>query len=134
MGNFRDLAVWRRALDYSLAIYRVTETFPAAERYGLTAQLRRAAVSVHSNIAEGSRRRSDGQLIYFLGVAQGSTGEIESQLEMAAALGLVDESSRTTLIREAQGISRMLTGLMESLRLRRPRRSASDFRLPTSDS
>jgi four helix bundle protein len=139
MGNFRALSVWRRALNYSLTIYRATESFPGAERYGLTSQLRRAAVSVHSNIAEGSRRRSDGQLHYFLGVAQGSTGEIESQLEMAAALGLLDEANRTELVREAQDISRMLTGLMEYLRLRRttgrkPQRSASHIRLPTSDS
>lgn len=85
-ASFRELAVWQRAIELTLAIYKLTATFPDAEKFGLTNQLRRAAVSVASNIAEGSGRTTKGEYIQFLGHARGSISEVETQLVISAAL------------------------------------------------
>ena len=82
-----DLKVWCDALDLVEAIYRITSSFPTDERFGLTSQLRRAAVSVPSNIAEGSARRTRAELLQFLYVARGSLAEIETQIQIARRLG-----------------------------------------------
>lgn len=82
--RFRQLDVWNEAMSLARAIYRFTATFPSAERFGLIAQLRRAAVSVPSNIAEGSVRRSRKQFCHYLEIALGSLAEIETQLEIAS--------------------------------------------------
>jgi four helix bundle protein len=82
-GRFRDLRVWKEAVDLARAIYRLTATFPPDEKFGLTAQLRRAAVSVPSNIAEGSVRHSRRDFCRFLEISLGSLAEIETQLEIA---------------------------------------------------
>ncbi|MGH7508809.1 MAG: four helix bundle protein [Gemmatimonadales bacterium] len=87
MGNFRELVVWRRAQDLALAVYRSTSSFPKEERYGLSAQMRRAAVSVSSNIAEGCGRQGDRGLARFLQIARGSVRELECQLLLSCELG-----------------------------------------------
>jgi four helix bundle protein len=82
-GTFRDLEVWQKAFSLSLTVYSATRTFPKEETYGLASQLRRAAVSVVSNIAEGKGRSSDKELLHFLSNASGSLFELETQLELA---------------------------------------------------
>ena len=115
MGNFRDLAVWNRAHHLALRIYAATARMPFHERFGLVAQLRRAAVSVASNIAEGAGRGRDGEFRAFLGVARGSLHELEAQLLLASDLSLIDRDLAAGLEAEIQETSRMLTGLIDHL-------------------
>ena len=89
--NHKDLEVWKKAMDVVEQIYLLTSTFPSSELYGLTNQLRRAAVSIPSNIAEGSARKGDKELLYFINIATGSLAEIETQLLIGARLKYVDE-------------------------------------------
>jgi four helix bundle protein len=114
MGNYRQLAVWKRAHGFVIKVYRSTETFPDRERYGLTAQLRRAAVSVISNIAEGSGRQGDREQIRFLKIARGSVCETECQLLLSRDLGYLDAPAWKLLDQDCQEISRMLNGLVRS--------------------
>jgi four helix bundle protein len=86
-STHRDLAAWREAMQLVAVVYRYTEDFPKKEVFGLTAQIRRAAVSAPSNIAEGAARNSSGELLQFLGIACGSLAELETQLELAVQLG-----------------------------------------------
>lgn len=89
--NHKDLEVWKKAMDLVEQIYLLTSTFPSSELYGLTNQLHRAAVSIPSNIAEGSARKGDKELLYFINVATGSLAEIETQLMIGARLKYLDE-------------------------------------------
>jgi four helix bundle protein len=114
MGNYRQLSVWKRAHRFVLGVYRSTGTFPDGERYGLTAQLRRAAVSVVSNIAEGSGRQGDREHMRFLKIARGSVCEIECQLLLSRDLGYLDADAWKLLDNDCQEISRMLHGLVRS--------------------
>jgi four helix bundle protein len=116
MGNFRDLEVWKRAHAFSLGVYKSTCLFPSHERYGLTAQLRRAAVSVVSNIAEGAGRQNDREMTTFLRIARGSVRELESQLLLSRDLGYIEPAAWGELDTEAQDISKMLNRLICSLR------------------
>ena len=84
--NHKDLDVWKRSMDLVEEIYKITSHFPSSEVYGLTSQLRRAAVSVPSNIAEGASRKGDKELLYFVNVAIGSIAEIETQMLIAVRL------------------------------------------------
>jgi four helix bundle protein len=88
---FQDLTVWQRAMEMSECVYRLTKTFPKEELYGLTSQLRRASISVASNIAEGRGRSTTGEFRQFLSIAQGSTFEVHTQLLMAKRLQFGDE-------------------------------------------
>ena len=112
---FQDLAVWQRAMEMTACIYALTKTFPKDELYGLTSQLHRAGVSVASNIAEGRGRMSDGEFRQFLGIAQGSTYEVHTQLLVAKRLKIGDE----TMLRNAEALcietSKMLGAFIESL-------------------
>jgi four helix bundle protein len=91
LAGFRELVVWQRAIENSVAIYKLTSRFPSQEVYGLTSQLRRASVSVASNIAEGYGRTSSGEYRQFLGMARGSNSEVETQLVIAKKLEFADE-------------------------------------------
>jgi len=86
--SFRDLLVWQRSIQMSVAIYKLTAIFPKEETYGLSSQLRRAGVSVASNIAEGYARSSTGEYKQFLGIARGSNSEVQTQLVIARELGI----------------------------------------------
>lgn len=86
LGDHRELIVWQKAMEIVVGIYRLTKTFPAEERYGLTSQMRRAAISIPSNIAEGRRRNSENDYQRFLTIAFGSGAELETQLEIAERL------------------------------------------------
>jgi four helix bundle protein len=99
--SFRELVVWQRSVQLATAIYTLTRGFPKDELYGLTSQIRRAAVSVPSNIAEGQGRLSTGEFRQFLGIARGSNFELQTQLEVARALKMGDFK----LIDEAEGLS-----------------------------
>ena len=112
---FQDLNVWQRAMEMTVCIYGLTRTFPADELYGLTSQLRRAGVSVVSNIAEGRGRITDGEFPHFLGIAQGSTYEVQTQLLVARQLKMGDE----TMLGKAEALcietSKMLGAFIQSL-------------------
>ncbi len=109
--RFEKLDVWQKTMAWIRRVYGVTGTFPEAERYGLSAQLRRAAVSVASNIAEGTGRNTDADFVRFLEVAYGSLMEAVCQCQIAADLGYIDHGASSELRREAAEIARMLTGL-----------------------
>ncbi len=89
-GDFKQLIVWQKSMDLVEMIYRITESFPSKEIYGLSSQMRRAAVSIPSNIAEGRRRRTTQDYKHFLHIAYGSAAEIETQIEIAKRLGYID--------------------------------------------
>ena len=112
MQNFRDLKVWRKAHDVTLSVYKVTESFPASERYGVTSQMRRAATSVPSNIAEGCGRGSNADLGRFLHIAFGSASELEYFLLLARDLEFLDGVAHDTLDTDIQEIKRMLASLI----------------------
>jgi len=115
-GSFRNLLLWQRAVELSLAIYKLTDSFPASELYGLTNQLRRASVSVASNIAEGYGRSTRGEYVLFLGHARGSNCELQTQLEIASRLGMGPAEECQTADHLAQEVGRMLVVLMRRLR------------------
>lgn len=116
MGDYRRLSVWKRAHDFTLAIYRSTGSFPDCERYGLTAQLRRAAISVVSNIVEGASRHSDRELARYLQIAHGSACEVECQLLLSRDLGYLQSDNWVVINAECREIGKMLNGLIRSLR------------------
>lgn len=86
--SFRELIVWQRSIQLAVAIYKLTRAFPREEMYGITSQMRRTAVSIPSNIAEGQGRLSTGEFRQFLGIARGSNFELQTQIEIARALGI----------------------------------------------
>ena len=113
--SFQDLQVWRRSIQMTVAIYHATQTFSPDERFGLTSQLRRASVSVASNIAEGYGRGSRGEYKQFLGMARGSNSEVQTQLFIARQLGFGDSGSLTEAEGLSQEVARMLTSLLQKL-------------------
>ena len=114
-NSFRDLLVWQRAIQMSLAIYRLTSGFPKEELYGLTSQIRRAGVSVASNVAEGYGRLSTGEYKQFLGMARGSNSEVQTQLVIARELGYGNQQ----VLHEAESLSfevgKMLLAILRKL-------------------
>lgn len=115
-GSFKDLIVWQRAVELSLAIYKLTSGFPSTEQFGLTNQLRRASVSIASNIAEGYGRPTRGEYLQFLGHARGSNCEVQTQLVIAAGLGFGAEAKRQQAEGLCDEIGRMLVVMMRKLR------------------
>jgi S23 ribosomal protein. len=115
MGDFKDLKVWQRARRFAGLIYWVTDGFPPKEQYGLTAQIRRAAVSIMSNLAEGSGRGSDRELLRFVRIALGSSREVESHLILAHDLHFAELERLQALRQEAEEIRRMLARLAQRL-------------------
>lgn len=119
MGNIRthrDLIAWQEAMRLVEMVYRETATFPREETYGLTVQMRRSAVSVPSNIAEGSARNSTKELVQYLGVASGSLAELETRLELAMRLGVGRGDPECT--KQVSRVGKLLVGLRNSLRSR----------------
>ena len=113
--NYRDLVVWQKAMDLVEIVYAVTANFPSDERFGLTSQVRRAAVSIPSNIAEGEGRRSRNEFGHFLSVAYGSLREVETQLLIAVRLGYAIAEYCQPAFDLADEVGRMLNGLSRSL-------------------
>jgi four helix bundle protein len=113
--SYKDLLVWQKAMDLVTAIYQSTAAFPTDERFGLTSQLRRAAVSIPSNIAEGQGRLSEREFRQFLGQARGSLMEVETQLQIAQNLGYIEPSRKLELLKACGEVGRILNGLMASI-------------------
>ena len=116
--SFRNLEVWKRSIELTLAVYKLTSSFPDSERFGLTNQLRRASVSVASNIAEGYGRSTKGEYIQFLGHARGSNSEVETQIVISKALGFGSKEMLDAAEGLCSEVGRMLGGLIKSLRPR----------------
>jgi four helix bundle protein len=114
--SFKDLVVWQRAIQLSSEIYRLTASFPAFEQFGLVSQMRRASVSVASNIAEGWGRSTKGEYRLFLGHARGSNCELQTQLIIANSLGFGDKGSHEQVEKLSADVSRMLIALSSKLR------------------
>jgi four helix bundle protein len=115
IGGYRDLDVWQLAMEIVVSIYHITRAFPAEEKFGLTAQLRRAAVSVPSNIAEGHSRVGAAEFRRFVSIARGSVAEVETQIAVAIALGFVAADDTDSLSSALKRLSKMLFGLYRSL-------------------
>lgn len=116
--SYKDLIAWQKAMDLAEAIYQLTRDFPREEIYGLTSQLRRCAVSVPSNIAEGQGRTTPGEFKQFLGHARGSLLELETQLQLAKRLGYCSADREKALLMLSTEVGRVLNGLMGSLETR----------------
>jgi four helix bundle protein len=117
MNTHRDLLVWKKSIDFVTKIYKMTERFPKTEMYGLTSQLRRAAVSIPSNIAEGSARNTDKELIHFLHISRASAAEIETQLLISENLNYI-EASKENIKTDLIEILKMLTSLINKIKQR----------------
>ncbi len=113
--HYRELVVWQKAIVLVEQLYRATNSFPKTEIYALTNQIRRAAVSIPSNIAEGQGRNSTRDFLHFLSVAQGSLLELETQITIAERLGYFDKKQEKVLLDSTAEVSRMLSGLRTSL-------------------
>jgi four helix bundle protein len=119
--SYRELIAWQKAKRLTVRVYECTETFPKSEGYGLTSQMRRAAVSVASNIAEGQGRLTPGEFAQFLGHSRGSLLELETQLEIAFELKFIDEASYESVMQESYQVLGLVNRLIESLReIKRP--------------
>ena len=116
MFNFEKLETWQKAIDFADLVYSTTRAFPDDERFSLTSQMRRAAVSVSSNIAEGASRFSHDEYARYLEIASGSLFEVVSQSFVARRQGFLGETDFTRLYSAAEEQSRMLSGLRRSLR------------------
>ncbi|MGC2625495.1 MAG: four helix bundle protein [Candidatus Udaeobacter sp.] len=115
MFNFEKLEVWKKAIDFADLVYKQTQSFPLEERFGLTNQLRRAAVSISSNIAEGSSRSSKTDFARFAEIAAGSVFEVVSQAFIAQRQNFLREDRFRKIYADAEELSRMLSGLRKSL-------------------
>jgi four helix bundle protein len=113
--SYRDLVAWQKSMDLIVDIYSCTQKFPKSEMYGLISQLRRAAVSVPSNIAEGHARCSTGEFKQFLGHALGSVMEMETQILIGERLGYLDPTQSKHLIERTTEIGKIVNGLLRSL-------------------
>ena len=113
--SHRDLIAWQKAMDLVVAVYHASKVFPKEEAYSLTNQLRRAAVSVPANIAEGQGRRSKSEFRQFLGNARGSLLELDTHLELAERLGYLKQEHHSELHKRLEEVGRVLNGLLRSL-------------------
>jgi four helix bundle protein len=116
MHNFKELNIWKRSIKVAVAIYKIAAGFPSAERYELTSQIKRAVVSIASNVAEGAGRNTDKEFNHFLGIALGSSFELYTQLIIAGELGLVTEKAMEPVLCELDEIQKMIRGFKETLK------------------
>ena len=116
VSHYQQLIVWQKAMDLVEKVYEATKTFPREEVYGITNQLRRAAVSVPSNIAEGQGRRTTADFLRHLGIAYGSLLEVETQLLIAVRLSYLSQAKCDLVIESTSEVGRLMNGIMASLR------------------
>jgi four helix bundle protein len=116
--DYRDLIAWKKAFDLTLQIYRDTSGFPPEERFGIVAQLRRASVSISSNIAEGQGRKTPGEFLHHLHIALGSLAEVEMQILISDALGYFIANQTPKLLASTAEVGRLINGLIKFLRTR----------------
>ncbi|MBU4232255.1 MAG: four helix bundle protein [Proteobacteria bacterium] len=114
--SYKDLVAWQKSMDLVAAVYRASQGFPKEEIFGLVSQIRRAAVSVPSNIAEGHARTSKKEFQYFLSNARGSLAELETQLTIAYQLAYIDETGINQLLDRLGEVGRILNGLLAALK------------------
>jgi len=115
MRNFKDLLVWQRSIDLVVLVYIITEKFPDKERFGLTNQIRRAVVSVPSNISEGHMRTTNKDFRQFLSIARGSCAELETQSIIANKLGYISSDDFNILLPKIEEVAKMLSSLSAKL-------------------
>ena len=118
MDTHKDLRVWRQSIELVTAIYQITKTFPREELFGLVSQLRRAAVSVPSNIAEGYARGTDRERLHFLRISSGSMSEIETQVMLSLNLGYITQDSYEELSENVTSVWKQLNALISSIKKR----------------
>ena len=116
--SFKDLVVWQRSIELTVDVYQLTSKFPDSERFGLTNQMRRASVSIASNIAEGYGRSTKGEYVQFLGHARGSCSELETQIVIAKKLGFGAPQNLQSAESLCNDVGRLLGALMKSIRLK----------------
>ena len=116
MKNYRELKVWQKAHELTLAVYRVSASFPRTELYGLTSQLRRSCSSISANLAEGCGRNGDAELARFCSIAMGSASELDYHLLLAKDLNLIDGRNYEQLSRQTNELRRMLTSFFQRLK------------------
>jgi four helix bundle protein len=115
MHNFKELKIWQRSMDIAEQTYILSAQFPVEERYGLTSQIRKSAVSIPSNIAEGAGRNTDGEFRNFLGIASGSSNELYTQLVLSYRLKLIEESFVNPILNDLVEVQRMNYTLIQKL-------------------
>ena len=116
MKTHKDLDVWKKSIDFVTVVYKLTKGFPIEEKYGLTNQIRRSAVSIPSNIAEGAARNYDKEFIQFLYIALGSAAEIETQLIIACNLEFISKEELEQLVLQQETIAKLILGLIKYLK------------------
>jgi four helix bundle protein len=131
--SFRGLAAWQRSMDLVVNVYRESAKWSTDERFGLTAQVRRAVVSVPANIAEGSGRSGSAEMRRFLSIAHGSLCEVQTHLEVAQRLGMTEPSAIEELLDDADEVSRIIKGFIRSLGDAREAANSHNSRLTTHD-
>lgn len=119
MNKIKDLKLWVKSMDLALDIYKITEDYPKEEKYGLTSQVRRSAVSIPSNIAEGAGRNTHPEFNNFLGYANGSMNELETQIILSQRLDLIHTDKAEVLISKIEEVKRMSVASQRSLNLKR---------------
>ncbi len=112
--NHKELLVWQKAMQLVVDVYNLIRLLPKEETYGLSDQMRRAAISIPSNIAEGNARSSQKDMVHFLYIAQGSRAELETQLELCELIGYISKEGLEPVLMQTQEIGRMLSGLIKS--------------------
>src|SRR5690348_5776883 len=117
MKNYRELKVWQKAHELTLAIYRISASFPRTELYGLTSQLRRSCSSISANLAEGCGLNGDAELARFCSIAMGSASELDYHLLLARDLNLIDRRNYEQLSRQTNEMRRMLTAFFQKLKI-----------------
>jgi four helix bundle protein len=115
MHRFKELKVWQKAIDFAVDIYKMTSPFPSEEKFGITSQMRRSGVSVPSNIAEGAGRNTNGEFIHFLGIAEGSINELESQAIISQRLNFLTVEDLKKVESATMEIKNMIYSLKKSL-------------------
>jgi four helix bundle protein len=118
MHKIKELKIWNKSIDLCVAVYKATNSFPREETYGLTSQMRRAAVSIPSNISEGAGRNTNGELVQFLGIATGSAYELQTQIVISERLSLLDETTSNELINDIDELLKMTYSFKQNIKNR----------------
>ena len=116
MHKLKELKIWNKSIDLAVDVYSATANFPTEEKYGLTSQIRRSVVSIPSNIAEGAGRNSNNEFVHFLGIANGSSYELQTQLIIANKLKLINEEVLDPMLQELNEIQKMTYSFQETLK------------------
>ena len=114
-SDYKELTIWTKSMDLAQLIYSITTNFPEDERFGIISQIRRAAISIPSNIAEGHARYSNKEFIHFLKIALGSNAELETQIILSHRLNYIDDVSQVQILKETKELSKMIISLIKYL-------------------